>query len=407
MALIPNKSEFKALEFAHKLVVITAASLFLPYFFCVPFVLFAVGYSIFKRDIRQSMLAQGGARFIMLLPALSLLSAVYAGNVYGVFGAFCVAAVVWLGLFLRLVMNGRLYRMILDIFCVLSVVSFVVGAAQMIIIRSGNTQLYKSLYFVYNHEYFTGLLKAYDVYRSVSTFFNANYFAAIAAIAALICVYRFFQSGRVRVEYAVIFAVNIGSMLLAGSRTMFIALFAGLLVLLFLMKKYRILAAAAVVILAIAVVTVIFPESSLRFDSLASTVTKRLNIWSGAAMLLKNPMTVFFGEGMWAYCFHSVHDSGMVFAYHSHNMYLEFLLCFGIVGLALIAAYLIKCGVIIKKSPRRGGQAAIAASCICFLMVSGVTDVIITGMETSVITMFLLSVAGVYEKRERDGCDYV
>lgn len=401
MVLIPNKYEFKALEFAQKLVVVTAASLFLPYFFCVPFVLFTAGYAVFNQNIRQSVLAQSGARIIMLLPVLSLLSAAYAKNIYGVFGVLCVAAVIWLGLFLRLVMSEKLYRMILDLFCLLSVISFAVGVIQMLIIRSGNTQLYKSLYFIYNPEYFTGLLKAYNVYRSVSTFFNANYFAAIAAIVALISVFRFFQSERARAVYTAVFAANIGSMLLAGSRTMFIAFGVGLLVLLFLMKKYRLLAVVFAIAAAIVAVTVIFPESSLRFDSLASTVVKRLNIWEDAVTLLKNPMTVLFGEGMWTYCFHSGQSAEMVFAYHSHNMYIEFLLCFGIIGFALMTAYMIRCCVIIKKSPRGNGrQAAIAASCICMLVVSGVTDVVVTGVETSIITMFLLAVTGVYEKKE-------
>ena len=91
----------------------------------------------------------------------------------------------------------------------------------------------------------------------------------------------------------------------------------------------------------------------------------------------------------------------MVFAYHSHNMYIEFLLCFGIVGIALMAAYLIKCFAAIKKSPHKaGGYIAVMAAIICTLAVSGVTDVVIMGVETSLMAMFVLAAVGIYEKRE-------
>lgn len=397
--------EFKKYDFSLRLAAVLAASLFLPYFLCGLFILFVFIYSVCKPKIRRKILSLPGAKFLMLVPALSLLSAAYAKNAVGLLGAAAVALIFWCGLYLRCVMTERLYEFILKIICALSVVSFIVAAAQMIIIRSGNTQLYKSFYFVFDPEYFNGLMSAYNVYRSVSTFFNANYFAAAASLVALICIYKLLSQSRGKygkIFYSAVFAVNIGSMLLAGSRTAFIAFFAGAAALLLFMKKYRLLLAALALIFAVVIILLVFPNAALRFDSLQSTVIKRLGIWQNAVTLLKNPFCALFGEGMYTYMFHSAKNPEFVYAVHSHNMLLEFLVCFGVTGTGLIAAYVVKCKKTARRAMLTSGKkyagAALAAAAGCLVLISGLTDVIITGVETGTMILFLFSSVGIYEK---------
>lgn len=397
-------SEYKTFDFKTKLAVVSVASLFLPYFISSVFILVVLIYTVVNNKIRKDVINQSGARFFLLIPILTVLPSIYAKNLLGVLGAIAVFGVFNFGLYLRRVLNEKTIHFSLNLVCVASVFSFLVAVIQMIIIRSGNIHLYKSPYLLINYDYFNGLLQAYSSYRSVSTFFNANYFATIAGLVALIALYKLLLGKSKKVFYSFIFLVNILSILLSGSRTALIAVCVSTLVLLVLFKRYKILLGVIGGIFVIGVIFAFNIGYIPRIDSLPSTVDYRLDIWTGAVKLLSNLFTLVFGQGMWAYRFNALNGAGNIYAVHSHNILLECLLCFGTVGVGLIITYICKQLVIIRRNitNSKTNLQKLMLGAATFVLISGITDVIITGLETCAFILFLFSSVGIFERGKDD-----
>lgn len=388
-------------SFKDRLAMLMAASLFLPYFLCAVMLIICVVYAIVKF---RGIVFNKQSALLFAVPLVGAAGALRSGNIIGLFGTAAVFAVFVFALFLKEITTEKLYYSIVKIIAAGSCASFGMGVLQMIYFRSGLAASwgYPSVNMLYNPEYFQTLINAYPVYRSVSTFFNANYYAAAASIALLISVYMILKNGLKERLYIISAVCNIGSILLSGSRTALLASAASCFLMFILMRRRMLVWLSIAAAFLAGGLFVLFPSYMLRIDSLVSTTEKRTAILEKALSLI--PESPVIGQGFFAYYHNNSGDANAFsFAYHSHNFFIEMLLCFGILGVLLMAAYIISEVIRIKKCRAKRPESAVISAVICYAVISGFGDCVFTGLETSVMFAAAVSSLGLY----KSGCNKI
>lgn len=168
--------------------------------------------------------------------------------------------------------------------------------------------------------------------RIDSVFFNANYFAAVALSLSLLACYLYLKERKW--SYIIYFLINLASLLISQSRTGLIALIFSVLFLVYsylLDRKYLFLLFSIILIYLFGIFFLNFPFPR-SIDIMHDFITRQ-DIWHCAIMAIKK--SIFFGYGNQyyltaAYTFHHY------LTYHSHNIFLESLLSYGIFGTTIL-----------------------------------------------------------------------
>lgn len=231
--------------------------------------------------------------------------------------------------------------------------------------------------------------------RYASVYINENFYGTVIEFAVLIALYAFFRtrSKKLKCFYAVTIAANLASLLLCQCRTAFAVV--GICVLLFLFirspRAWPFLLSALVIAVAI---FFFFPSLLPRFEDAAINFAFRREIWKASwAGFLDSPL---IGRGYYAYNtlwrdvrFAYLNPPGAI---HAHNLYLEMLLDFGVIGtVAFLAFCFSKVKMTLKAACRRGkNELALAVSTLCAIAMHGFLDVTIFWPQTAVFAVFIL-----------------
>ena len=389
-----------------KLAVLSVLSLFLPYFLCSVMIISCIIYSYGKKDLRvrmfqdKSWVLLGGFFFV------SLFSALIFRNSFGILGAIIILLEISYLLFMRAIMTQKLYKLIIKLICAGSVVSTFVGIVQFTIIRTGNTYPFWEMFeklkefpFIYDgmykaSQYFKSLSIPHTSFRSISTFLNANYFAMIASFVIIICIYKLTaKAQKHRLFYIIVLISNLISLVIADSRSGIISVIAGTIMILIFRKKYRALKIiGGVAVLGGALVVgsyLLFPNNFPSMEELLTTMDKRLKIWNGVISII--PENLLIGKGFMSYFFSYQAGDVPQWAIHSHNLFLDCVINFGIIGtgcfLAYISAQMIQ---IVKKIKSVKSDVWILMFGVAVVIfVAGLTDAAILGIETSLMAIVI------------------
>lgn len=278
----------------------------------------------------------------------------------GVFFWVCLAAL----LYLVSVMTKRLFGRICDILLLVSIISSIFGLI----------------------ERFTGAAERVTIMYS-----NPNLYGYCIELFALIAVYRFMETRRI--VYIGLAVMNIVSITLCDCRTAWAAVFAAIAVLL-LYRKHSVKYLALLALLAVLfVVTVqLVPQISPRLypSELVRALNSRVSMWrSAVGWMGENPL---LGYGSFGYYLLSYANNTRRLL-HAHNIVLNLLLDYGIIGVSLIVTFFARLLGGVRRA--RGGRSEIGAllvSSMVATLVHGITDVPIYG--TSAILVFILVMSG-------------
>ena len=278
-----------------------------------------------------------------------------------------------LGLYIRSVMTRSLYEMVLTLLCTLSLISAGFAMAEAFV----------------NYVYYEG------TNRRISTVFShPNYFGTVVATVIIICAYKILTSQENKWFFFSVAVFNVVSMYLCKSMFAFVEVFIGITILLLILKRYRLLT----VWLSIAVIgalMIIFLDFNLipRLHDINVTVGLRQKIWQQALEEIKK--TPFFGHGFMSflYLIDASYRNRMI--PHSHNIYLDMILNFGIVGSILLVWYFIRYYLSVLTSCFKKNNVMVASLILAVsgaALVHGVTDLTLLWIQT--LPLFLLILAG-------------
>lgn len=312
--------------------------------------------------------------FCLITFAVSLASA----NPVGILAAVGFGFLLLVTLFVRTRMTRDLFEKIVDTACVASLYGFAVMVLQRL---AGPDTL---------------------EFRAPSVFLNANYYAAVTEIVVLMCLYRLLEKGRPhRWHYALIAAANLGGLYLSDCRSGAMALAAAILVLLLLNRRHGILVVAAIGGVIALTGAALHPGIFPRYALISPDLMTRLAIWRAALLgFLQHPL---FGLGTQAYRLVYGQFGGPP-TVHAHNLLLDPLLNYGVVGMTLLGIY----GTENLRAIRRLRDEACDHSRLYLLiavsvsiLVHGMTDIAIGSLHTALLVSILLGAAGLTENPQR------
>lgn len=364
-ALTPDERVLLALVAAAFLSIyaIAAALLALPF------------YLIITKKIVPVLRASRGAPLLGLFCAISLGVTIRYGDTRAVaLGVGMLFAAVAL-LFVQYAMTRRAFRLMLTISCAGSLLAFFVALAQ---------RLWLTQYL------FQG--------RACATFVNANFYATVIEVTTLFAVYRLLRRGSVArtVFYVAVLCANLGGLYLCQSRAAFLVVF-GSVALLLALTDLRYLGHACAVLL---IMLLLYSARGVwmpRLDEAGSDLAAgREQIWRTAGRMIRDHL--LYGRGYLSYqqFYRAYHGFA---ANHAHNLLLDLLVNFGVVGAGLLLAYLAVnlAGIVrIYLCGAERSKSALALAVLATVLVHGVVDATVYWPQTALLVVTVLTYSRAY-----------
>lgn len=239
--------------------------------------------------------------------------------------------------------------------------------------------------------------------RITATYGNANFYAMMIEFVVVCCMARFIQCKEIgkKCFYVGIGIFNIILMYLTGCRAAFMPFVIFVPVFLFLSKEKTWGWISLLCIMLACVAIYFFPNLIPRVSDV-STVSSRIKIWTCALNGLKDHP--IFGQGPQAYNLIYQQYGGHK-APHAHNIYLDVLINFGIVGTGILIGYIVKCSKDVMKMRNWKNNPeyfAIAISFVIILMIHGIMDCTINMPCTGFIFLMFINLSAYpYKSEER------
>ena len=341
-----------------------------------------ITYIILNKYTRQMIFVHQGSNLLKVFFGYVLIIPFLYKNWLGlIVGVGMIMAMIF-GLFMRSVMTKELYERVLHLICILSLTS------------SGYAILEKLINVIFDSRH---------SHRIAAVFSHPNYFGTIVGTVFIICAYKILTNQGNKMFYLLVGLINVISMYLCKSMFVWVEVFVGVSVLLFMLKYYHLLilwlTAAALGILAIFGLDLpIIP----RLSDMGITIYLREKIWALAIRQIE--ATPLFGHGFmsFSYIYDSSYKNNLI--PHSHNIYLDMLLNFGIVGSTLIIWFLGKYYIsllYIRIKEKNMMIASLILAITVAAFVHGMTDLTLLWIQTFPLFLIILSGLGAEEKNGR------
>jgi len=241
--------------------------------------------------------------------------------------------------------------------------------------------------------------------RVASVFLNPNYYGTAIEFYSIIALFCFFRKKSIksRVFFAIVFVLNIVALWLCQTRTSFVVIVIAIFVFFFFYNRkisYYLLFFLALCFL----VLVKNPPFLPRFDQATAfwDLDFRFGIWKTTIeAFLENPV---IGRGYFSYSgIWSQYGGALYPAMHAHNIFLECLLNFGILGTLMFAIFCVctTCKCIANSFKHRNMlYLALIFSAVASIFVHGMADTTIFWPQTGIFAVLILACPGVYSTAE-------
>lgn len=362
-------------KFAANWIYILTASILLPFYIHIPLLVITVIYLIVRNHAlilfnftQQKWLSI----FILYVLVVSLLNRNFFGALitlaFFLFTVYFSSYLEWL--------TAKRYLNILNIVALGSILVALVA-------------FYDYLKYVFTHGYTIFYIFQYANVqtRAEATFFNANYYGLFCVFAIVIAMYLLFKGSfgkKYRYFYYIAILFNFISIVLTASRTL-LPVLAAVVVWFIFWTQRRYFWMALGLAIAGALLIIIKPELLPRLTSIAYAFEDRFDLWSvGWEIFKSNPI---FGRGTLSYMsfYYLYTDKADM---HAHNLYINSLADYGIVGIGILAILLKDFGktlvrLAIFKKYRL--EFALISGIVAAVLIHGLIDVSIFWVQTGYI----------------------
>ena len=388
---------FKQLTREEKLMTIMIIALFLPMIPCALVWLILTLYLLKTGDIKSAYKHIKGSRFILFFTILQLLVSLFYQNWIGFGFTFLLVMFFTISLFFREHLTPRFFETMTTLIIYLSAVVGIIGFIQ-----------YMYILHTFNIDHFEIIIFNTPPNRVHSVYFNSNYYAMMINFFVGITFYKILNKSysiKRLVSYILITLLNLFILYLTGCRTAWPALMAGLVIMLLYSHHKKLFASVA----SLSGVAVVFlathPRYIPRMSNFKHYLGVRLNIWRVALLNIKtHPL---FGEGPMTYWHIYKNYPNAHPTQHAHNVFIDPVLSFGIVGIATIAPYFVASTKRLHKLHKLGCNDNLVGLIVGFILMTlihGCLDYTIFFVQTSVLFLIIIGSFDAY-KKEIDSAD--
>ena len=373
-------------HFTHnqRYIIVAVLSMFLPFYMCAAVLLFLLVRLLLNGDIQEAYRQIPESKFILFFCGLSFVVSLLYKNYIGAACSIGILAMLSFILFYRIHISDKLFDFITDLIIVLSIFAAIYGLIE-----------YMNILNSLDIQYFEIRIFNKPKYRINSVFFNANYYAMMIEFFVCLCFYKILKITNFKEQYkkfffyASVILLNLFVLLLTACRTAWPTIAVGILVMLLLNKHYKTCFTILVFTIGLCVYFVFNPTKFPRVDNIIAYFFTRQDIWNIAIQNIKtHPL---LGEGPMTYM-HIYSLYGGHPTQHAHSIYLDPLLCFGILGLATIAPYVYKHMKNIHqlyKSKKDPALVSLIITFIIMIFVHGVLDYTIFFVQTGFLFLLI------------------
>lgn len=321
-------------HFTHhqRYIIVAVFSMFLPFYMCGGILIFLTLRLLWKGEIQEAYRQIPKSRFIIYFSLLSAIVSLFYQNYYGFVCSIGILVILSFVLYYRIHIDSRLFEYITNCIIVLSIFAALYSLIEYIGILNS-----------YNIDQFEIMIFNRPQDRINSVFFNANYYAMMIEFFVCLTFYKILKIKDIKLEwkkfiyYVAVIGLNLFVLLLTACRTAWPALAGGILIMLIVDKHYKTCACILALVIVACIYFLLNPSKFPRVDNIVAYFMTRAGIWEVAIQnIITHPL---FGEGpmtyMHIYPLYHGHPTE-----HAHSIYLDPLLCFGIVGLLTIAPYI-------------------------------------------------------------------
>mgnify|MGYP002974715939 FL=1 len=321
-------------HFTHnqRYIIVAILSMFLPFYMCATVLIFLTIRLLLKGEIQDAYRKTAKSQYILYFCGLSFVVSLFYQNYYGFVCSIGILVILSFVLYYRIHIDSRLFEYITNCIIVLSIFAALYGLIEYIGILNS-----------YNIDQFEIMIFNRPQDRINSVFFNANYYAMMIEFFVCLTFYKILKIKDIKLEwkkfiyYVAVIGLNLFVLLLTACRTAWPALAGGILIMLIVDKHHKTCACILALVIVACIYFLLNPSKFPRVDNIVAYFMTRAGIWEVAIQnIITHPL---FGEGpmtyMHIYPLYHGHPTE-----HAHSIYLDPLLCFGIVGLLTIAPYI-------------------------------------------------------------------
>ena len=373
--------DFKNFNNFEKSILLVVAGLFLPFQYASVVIGIVLVYALMKGDLIQAIKEQTGAIWLYGFVLLEIGVSLFYQNWMGLLNSFGYLGIALFIAYYRKNINPKLFQYIITEIIILSLFAAAYGLYEFKVVSENS-----------GYSFFDFKIQEKPKDRISSTFMNANFYATICEFVIVFCLYKFMHAKKIslRLMHLVIAAINFFMMLLTGCRTALLPFLFIFLVFFWQCKEKGWFTFSAVMEgLAIGIVSQ-FPKLIPRITNM-KTFASRVKIWTTAKQAIG--MHPIFGQGPQTYGFvyKSLHGHK---APHAHNIYIDSILSFGIVGTAIGIGYFITLWKEIRQYKMYPEDKYVFPLILCFIVIAlvhGILDCTLNFVATGIIFMMILN----------------
>lgn len=375
------KAKIQSLNSTEKLILMSIFLLFINIFVQGIFIIGILIYAFRKKEWIQDIKNTPGYKILYPFFLLELFVSCFYKNLYGIGISIGLILVFMYIAFVRNHLNYKLFQIIIEIMILMSFFINLIGLFQFYRISILNG------YSFFDFHIFNSPKR-----RISSTFLNANYYAMILEFLIVCCMVRFVQckKGLEKIKYVGIGVFDLVLMYLTGCRAAFLPFVVMVPAFLFLSKEKKWGWASIASILALSCILFLKPDLIPRLSDV-STVGSRFKIWTCAFQSIKDH--TLFGMGPFSYSIANKIYNGHP-APHCHNIYIDMLCSYGIVGtICIITACvsILKDIVKIRKWNEHPEYFAMIVAFILIVLIHGIMDCTLLNICTGVFILLILN----------------
>lgn len=360
----------KAIKFLtpQNIIVLLSISAFAPFIFTGICMVLALLIILFTPSMQKGLFAYKGAFFIPIFTCYAVAVAFFNRNILGVAVAVLFFAIMVLYTFFRQNITARTVETSFTAVCVMVYPALIQAVVEVITASKGS-----------------------GVYRCTAYFANANYFGSLMAAAVIICAYKVLN-GNGKPFYFVTAFVALINIYLSASLFAIVEVIVGIAVYLLISKHYRLFCLMVVVgSMGILLITNI-PELLPRLYESSSATGYRVRIWGVAIREISSHP--FFGRGFMSYNIIKDLYEGSYSTQHGHNLIIDSLLNFGIVGTVLLFVlmyYIIRRIVAVYFAEKDNKICGVSIAFLAAIVAHAFTDITFFWLQTGLFYVMVLA----------------
>lgn len=377
--------DIKSLSLEDKLILFVAFALFLPMYASTICIASVTIYALFKKNLISSIKHQIGAKFLYAFCLLEIVVSLFYANSIGVINALGMLLIGAYVAYYRDHISSKVFDLMIEMILLLSLIITAFGLFEF--------NYYSQLA---DHSFFDFYVQNKPSRRIHVTFLNANIYATMIEFFVVCCLYKWVSCSSLKEKAFYVFCgvVNLIMLYLTGCRTAFIPL--ALVVPVFFIcygeRKWILLSIG--LFLAGIIAVLLIPDLIPRLSDI-STLESRFDIWYGAFQGIA--MYPLFGNGPQTYGrLYPIY--GWHKAPHAHNIYIDAISSYGIIGTVLLVGYYVYLGKEMMQVRKHKALFGMMVSFVLVYLIHGLLDCTLNALWTGMLFFVVLNTGAMYRK---------